>query len=162
VARLRRLGLGFQRVGDVGLRALATSSHLTSLTELSVPCTDIGPEGLQALTWSTRLMGHLTYLDLDGNQVGDAGARSWLRPRTSQSAHPLPARQRNRRRGRRGAGRLANLRSLRKLRLTARGVRRNGWARRSRGACGRGGGAASWFEARRHCLTFPVFYLVCS
>jgi uncharacterized protein (TIGR02996 family) len=75
LSRLRSLRLNYNPIGDDGLRALAETTTLTSLTDLDVSeCRGLTPDGIAALVRSP-LMPRLTSLVLGGPQVTDGVIR---------------------------------------------------------------------------------------
>ena len=81
-ARLEDLRLWNCRLGPDGARALASSPHLRGLRALWLGLgqytrNKIGPEGCAALAAPDALPA-LDTLDLDFNDVGDAGWRAWV------------------------------------------------------------------------------------
>ncbi|HEY1192416.1 MAG TPA: hypothetical protein VGE74_32635 [Gemmata sp.] len=61
------------RIEEAGLRALATSPHLTRLRELELFNSRITAEGERALA-ASRVFANLTRWNLYGNPIGDEGA----------------------------------------------------------------------------------------
>ncbi len=62
-------------IGDEGVRALAQSPHLASLTHLDLYDNGIRDEGARALAQSEHLTS-LTQLDLEDNGIGEEGRRA--------------------------------------------------------------------------------------
>jgi uncharacterized protein (TIGR02996 family) len=74
LARIRRLVLNGNELGDAGGQAVAGCAHLANLSELHLTRNAIGPLGAQALAASPHL-ANLTVLDLSGNAIDAEGAR---------------------------------------------------------------------------------------
>jgi Leucine-rich repeat (LRR) protein len=71
---LTHLYLGDNNIGDAGAQALAASSHMRHLTHLELSYNHIDDAGAQALAASPNL--HLMHLDLSNNGITDAGAEA--------------------------------------------------------------------------------------
>ena len=69
---LETLRLGDNAMGDVGVAALARSPHLAALTTLVLCDNAIGDGGAWELA-SAPFLGSLTTLDLAGNEIGPSG-----------------------------------------------------------------------------------------
>src|SRR5262249_60405315 len=84
---LRALDLAWNPLGDEAAMVLAAAC-LPHLSRLGLEETGLGPEGLRALATSAHLTG-VRVLDLTGNRVGVRGARHWpLRP-TPRDSRPF-------------------------------------------------------------------------
>lgn len=59
-------------LGDEGLRALATKSHLNKLRGLSIPSCGVGDEGLEALA-ASPILANVELLNFDNNQNTSRG-----------------------------------------------------------------------------------------
>jgi uncharacterized protein (TIGR02996 family) len=70
LARLTRLDLNDNKLGDDGVRALAGCAHLANLTRLDLANNEISASGAQALALSPHL-ANLTVLDLSSNTIGE-------------------------------------------------------------------------------------------
>ena len=73
IARLTRLNLVSNGIGDAGAEAVAASPHLVHLTGLELWNNNIGARGAIALAASPNLK-NLTVLNLRNNNIGEAGA----------------------------------------------------------------------------------------
>lgn len=70
------LDLGWNSLGDAGLRALAIGiQDHPSLTNLSLECNRISSEGAQALSHALQRNRSLTQINLAKNELGDAGVK---------------------------------------------------------------------------------------
>jgi uncharacterized protein (TIGR02996 family) len=77
---LKKLTLGFDSIGDEGLRSLAGAAAPPQLAVLEVNYNYIGPQGVEALT-ASPLSWNLSALDLSNNPIGDEGVSTLVRSR---------------------------------------------------------------------------------
>ena len=72
---LEKIGLDFNRISDLGTKALADCiTKCTVLREVSIQCNCIGDSGAIALAGALAHCSSLRRLDLQGNALGDEGA----------------------------------------------------------------------------------------
>jgi uncharacterized protein (TIGR02996 family) len=88
LANLWTLELNIVHVGDAGVKALAASSHLAGLTSLNLVENRVGPAGAEALA-KTQTLLHLADLDLSENRLGDRGLQALARSRFLAGLHRL-------------------------------------------------------------------------
>src|SRR5262249_22500283 len=80
LARLTHLSLGWNRLEDEGVAAVAAAPTLANLRELALNIARVGDDGVRALAASPHLAG-LVSLDLRYNRIGAEGAEALARTR---------------------------------------------------------------------------------
>jgi uncharacterized protein (TIGR02996 family) len=88
---LRSLDIGWNKMGDRGLEALAAAPLGRNLERLELSSNEIGSEGVEALAASEHL-GRLACLDLSFNHVSDGGVIALARSPLAQGLRSLALR----------------------------------------------------------------------
>ncbi|HEV8053171.1 MAG TPA: hypothetical protein VGP47_11815 [Parachlamydiaceae bacterium] len=73
-SNVKELELSDNKISDAGAEALAASTYLGKVTTLNLYRNNIGPAGAKSIAVSKNLLKNLTSLDLSANSIKDEGA----------------------------------------------------------------------------------------